>query len=498
MVLTNAEDTWKHVAENILMLHKDDIEFLNKKRIRNINFFRKSMDFERLENAVGAKDGLYYDLEDFFKYMISHTPSNDDLMLLTHDEYCDISYSNIQTAFELITMKYPSPRTTGVSTHANQPVETNQPTQRSPIATHDHIVPSLIRTVDFIRYTNFSLNGTEDILKFYSDVQTQGMQYNVVLRHIDDIQPSASLFPSDLPAESIALISSTLINKFRQERVVAKDYSIGQNLLKATTDGFIFLKQILMIRHPKFTDVASGLSQIPVYSNFNDLYLYARAIQDYVGIQRIEKRIYDAKEISLLFLKYLDEPLYQKAKLLMQTRLEHCTHTTVPISLQVPGIATTISQQTLQLNDSSTADNKPYDTVTRLSSVTQDTVSTVTSIESSSDDYIFAFNTGRNKSTFQGICAACGKKNHHASECNFLMKVKQCLAYMKSDRSAGSRKAKYYKSKGEYNVRKDKIRSLQERDLIPPILDPDLFLDILEDEEKDINNIFCAEGEDRE
>ena len=79
------------------------------------------------------------------------------------------------------------------------------------------------------------------------------------------------------------------------------------------------------------------------------------------------------------------------------------------------------------------------------------------------------------------------------------MKVKQCLAYMKSDRSAGSRKAKYYKSKGEYNVRRDKIRSLQQRDLIPPILDPDLFLDILQDEEKDDNIAFCAEvSEDRE
>ena len=138
------------------------------------------------------------------------------------------------------------------------------------------------------------------------------MQYNVVSRHIDDIQPSDTLFPSDLPAESIALISSTLINKFRQEKVVARDYSIGQNLLKATTDGYIFLKQILMIKHPKFTNVASGLSQIPVYSTFKDLYLYARAIQDYIGIQRIEGRMYDVKEMLLLFLKYLDEPLCQK------------------------------------------------------------------------------------------------------------------------------------------------------------------------------------------
>ena len=314
---------------------------------------------------------------------------------------------------------------------------------------YSHIVLSLIRTVDFIRYTNFSLNGTEDILKFYSDVQTQGMQYNVVLRHIDEIQPSETLFPSDLPAESIALISSTLINKFRQEKVVAKDYSIGQNMLKATTDGFIFLKQILMIKHPKFTDVASGLSQIPVYSNFNYLYLYARAIQDYVGIQRIEGRLYDAKEMSLLFLKYLDEPLNQKAKLLMQTRLEKCSSSAMTISLQVPGLATTISQHTLQLNATGTTDTKLYDTVASLSSLTSDTVSTVESVDTYAEDQIFAFNSGKNKSKFQVTRAACGSKNHHESECHFLMKMKQCLAYMKLDRSAGSRYEKYYKSKGE-------------------------------------------------
>ena len=179
----------------------------------------------------------------------------------------------------------------------------------------------------------------------------------------------------------------------------------------------------------------------------------------------------------------------------MQIRLEQYTNKIMPISLQVPGLATTISQQTLQLQSTSSVDIKPYDTVTRLSSLTNDTVSTVdsNSMDNSSEDYIFAFNSGTSTSKFQGTCAACGKKNHHESECNFLMKVRQCLAYMKSDRSARSRKAKYYKSKGDYKVRRDKVRSLQERNFIPPILDPYFFLDIPEDEEKQASNSFCSE-----
>ena len=124
-----------------------------------------------------------------------------------------------------------------------------------------------------------------------------------VLLHIDTIRPTESLYPNDLPLESVELISGTLINKFRQEKVVSTNYHIGQNLLKSTTDGFVFLKQLLMIAHPRFTDTASGLDQIPVYSSFNDLYTFARAIQEYISAQRIEGRTYDIKQVSQLFFK---------------------------------------------------------------------------------------------------------------------------------------------------------------------------------------------------
>ena len=225
------------------------------------------MDFERLANVIESKDGSYYALEDFFRYMISHIPTNDDLMLMTHADYCNISYSDIQTTFEAVTMKSSTTASRGFSPHVTAVLTNSVATQgHIPDSTapklklfphvnltqnnYSHIVPSLIQTVDFIRYTNFSLNGTEDVLKFYSDVQTQGMQYNVILRYINDLHPLATLFPSDLPAKSIALMSGTLINKFLQEKVVAKDYSIGKNLLKATTDGFISLEQILMVKTP--------------------------------------------------------------------------------------------------------------------------------------------------------------------------------------------------------------------------------------------------------
>ena len=132
----NAEDTWKHVAKNILLLPQKNIDLLHKKRICYINFFCKSMDFDRLENAVGAKDGMYYELEDFFKYMVINTPSNNELMLLTHDEYCAISYSTIQAALEEITMKSSPSPTKGISTNATQP--NTRATQGSAVQTHQN------------------------------------------------------------------------------------------------------------------------------------------------------------------------------------------------------------------------------------------------------------------------------------------------------------------------------------------------------------------------
>ena len=165
--------------------------------------------------------------------------------------------------------------------------------------------------------------------------------------------------------------------------------------------------------------------------------------------------------------------------------------------MQVPGLATKISQLTLQMN--STGVTKPYDTVTCLSLLTSDIISTVESIENYAEDQVFAFNLATNKkSKFQGVCAACGKVNHHEWECNFLMKMKHCLAYMKSDKSAGSRKAKYYESKGEYTPQQDKVHFLQKHNFIPPIIDLDLLLDISDTVEHKAQNTFDAQINENE
>ena len=211
----NANETWTHVAKSVLLLEDEDIALLSKKRIRTINFFRKTLDVRRLETAVGSKDGLFFELEDFFKYMIGHQPSNDDLMMLTHQDYCDIPQTVVQTAYE-IAVSSTSTKTTGTSVPSNVTVQTQKVSVQNPTVvpsqtprfnnvdlntqTYAHVTPNIIRTVDFLRYTNFTLGGTDDILKFYADIQTQGSQYNILLKNIDLLEPSVvrTYIPSTL------------------------------------------------------------------------------------------------------------------------------------------------------------------------------------------------------------------------------------------------------------------------------------------------------------
>ena len=168
--------------------------------------------------------------------MIGHQPTNDDLMTLIHQEFCNIPQSVVQAAYEVaVSSTSMQPTATSVP---NVTVKTDRASVQAPTAvlsqaqrfnhvnlasqTYSHVTPKMIRTVDFIRYTIFSLGETDDILKFYSDVQTQGAQYNILLKHIDHITPSESLYPNDKSTDLIERSSGTMISNFRQEKLFCK------------------------------------------------------------------------------------------------------------------------------------------------------------------------------------------------------------------------------------------------------------------------------------
>ena len=74
-----------------------------------------------------------------------------------------------------------------------------------------------------------------------------------------------------------------------------RDYDVGMYPLQLTTDGIKFLYRLLLIKYPKFTDITTGISDIPKYSDDNDLYTYDVDVSQYSEVQEIQNRMYSEK-----------------------------------------------------------------------------------------------------------------------------------------------------------------------------------------------------------
>ena len=51
----------------------------------------------------------------------------------------------------------------------------------------------------------------------------------------------------------------------------------------------------------------------------------------------------------------------------------------------------------------------------------------------------------RTTAPFKGSCYDCRREGHHATECNFLMKVEQCMAYLGEKSKVGQEKSAKYR-----------------------------------------------------
>ena len=78
------------------------------------------------------------------------------------------------------------------------------------------------------------------------------------------------------------------------------------------------------------------------YSDFNDLYRYAREVSLYLANHELEQRSFSIKETTLTFLSHLDNPRY---KLVVKEREGAILHfPTIPTIYIVPEITGTIDQ----------------------------------------------------------------------------------------------------------------------------------------------------------
>ena len=200
-----------------------------------------------------------------------------------------------------------------------------------------------------------------------------------------------------------------------------------------------------------------------------------------------------------MYLSHLNNDDLLTAKTRLQSQL-HLTPVPIPIHLRVPGIAVTITQMSSDKSMNVSYINKCTDDYCEYT-----TEEETTSEHETSTDLVnytnyqrprngnFKRNTQpfqRNrppprmtKQAFKGGCNSCGMKGHHAATCYFLMKVKQCLSYLKDNPNAGQEKAAQFRqqSTSNYKDRRAKIRTLQEDFFIPYDVDPDVIIDCFDD-----------------
>ena len=65
--------------------------------------------------------------------------------------------------------------------------------------------------------------------------------------------------------------------------------------------------------HSRFANVQKSVVDHPKFSDFNDLYSYANSVEEFVKLQNINGRFYQDVEMTIMFLKHIDNDRYEKA-----------------------------------------------------------------------------------------------------------------------------------------------------------------------------------------
>ena len=206
-------------------------------------------------------------------------------------------------------------------------------------------------------------------------------------------------------------------------------------------------------------------------------------------MQSINKRNYTVKEILFMYLSHIDDEAHTTAKIRLHSQLP-LTPTPIPIHLCVPGIAVTLSQMSSDKSINSSYINKTadeyqdymieensssgYDTSTEIVNYTRNQPSQNGNFKPTRQLYQRNWSPPRMiKNSYKGSCMACGREGHHDGTCYFLMKVRQCILYLKDNPKVGDEKAAKYRqqSASNYKHRRAKIRSLREDNFLKYLVD---------------------------
>ena len=534
----------QHVFDTIMQLTDAEITKVKQLKYTTWSSITRRLRRKQLQKELDNKDismGIYKCFVDWMHYFHEYEPGQEVVMNLDDSLYDGEDMDDLERKYDVkfgLVQAHPPPATT-------PPL--SSPTTRSTSFTISNRVPpsrvksSDINTIGFLKHTNFRLRDKDDILIFYRDVYQQGQNYNVHITKIDDVtnvpRPTVPISIPDLAA--IGTTADCLYQKFRQEKVIDDDFSLAHNLLDTTSDGYEFLFQLLRLVHSNLMLKSSATQDIPKFSDYKDIYKYARGIKEYQKQHNIAKRTFTDKEITTMFLDHLDHPCFRVIVSTISTQIRNLS--IIPQEYIVPALATTIDQS-IDIPPMTSRSN-PYSNPGRINQIYDDDIDYMLDDLSLDDDinggaYINSLNNQRpenpylkrrstqttstfppgiplrpeqprttpwrrvprsrqpsrsqspnlrqrNPQGFPGKCLICGVRYHHAENCFFLMKVKQALTYLAADPSSAKTKRAQFQNDSSYENTAATVRSLQDNNFIPydgpvdallDVVSPDLFI----------------------
>ena len=127
-----------------------------------------------------------------------------------------------------------------------------------------------------------------------------------------ELTSNDGVIPNLLSKECQDATETTLYTKIFQADVIDKTYTDAQNLLMTITNGYTLL-QLLIRQVPPLLSVYNIVTvDIPKYLDYKKLYSYTKEIVAYVGSHELKLRSFTAREITSMYLSYLDDKRYAK------------------------------------------------------------------------------------------------------------------------------------------------------------------------------------------
>ena len=517
---------FQHVVQNILFLDADEMKALTKVRIHSIRTI--GLITHEILRDLNFADVISITLLQLKAYIVYHDFKIEDSTWLALDEnlWAQLPHHEFSPASAATTPTGPIPprfpaaaaalahlaphHASGTPSppYASSPRPTTIPpaqVSRTPID-YSAVDPTKVDVTGFHKGVVLHLANEASIKSFYNDIFVQGAQYNIHVTDPENISASIGTTPPGLNPRALRSTSVALYKILKKEDVISSSFTAASSIKETSTCGFQILQLLLSLVHPHLTVTSIATNPIPKYSETKDLFKYCMAIQDYVADNETFKRYFTPNEVSQMYLMNIDDPLLLKARDIALDKVQDRTvHPTT--QYQVPQLAVTLTQlqkryqpvpytpptirhtheisPDLHIAPVSTADPDIIDNLISHQNAVAHASNTrrVTAKQSSDKPASDKRPVPHPRGNYTGTCAACGGKNHHATNCYFLQKIEVVLKFLAEQPSTAKGLHKGYHSRN--NPKIALARSLQHAEFIPhtyKLYDPAVFVDAMWDD----------------